>query len=80
MIAVVIPELVERPWYHHLLHNQRPAVIKAMFFLRGTKRMMIINVPWYVDKADQEEVAATAERGQTTRGPRHPGMLATSAD
>lgn len=50
LIAIVIPELVERRWYHHFLHNQRSAVIKAMLFLRGTKRMMAINVPWYVEK------------------------------
>ena len=49
LIAVVIPELVERRWYHHILHNQRSAVLKALLFLRGTKRMMVVNVPWYVD-------------------------------
>jgi len=27
MIAVVLPELVERHWLHYLLHNQRPELI-----------------------------------------------------
>jgi hypothetical protein len=49
LIAVVVPELVERKWYHHILHNQRAAMLKALLFLRGTKRMMVINVPWYVE-------------------------------
>ncbi|AFL90210.1 amino acid/polyamine/organocation transporter, APC superfamily [Terriglobus roseus DSM 18391] len=49
LIAVMVPELVERRWYHHILHNQRAAMLKALLFLRGTKRMMVINVPWYVE-------------------------------
>ena len=49
LVAVVVPELVERRWYHHILHNQRAAMLKALLFLRGTKRMMVINVPWYVE-------------------------------
>lgn len=80
LIAVVIPELVERRWYHHLLHNQRSAVIKAMLFLRGTKRMMVINVPWYVEKADQEELAAGAERERPIPGARSRSVLTASAE
>ena len=29
-IAVLIPELVQRRWYHHLLHNKRASVLKAL--------------------------------------------------
>jgi hypothetical protein len=47
-IAVIIPELVERRWYHHLLHNQRASVLKALLLLRGDQRVVVINVPWYL--------------------------------
>ncbi|HEX3229653.1 MAG TPA: APC family permease [Pyrinomonadaceae bacterium] len=47
-IAVIIPELVERHWYHHLLHNQRAYVLKALLLLRGDQRVVVINVPWYL--------------------------------
>lgn len=47
-IAVVIPELVERHWYHHLLHNKRASVLKALLLLRGNQRIVVINVPWYL--------------------------------
>jgi len=55
LIAVVIPELVERHWYHHILHNQRAAILKALLYMRGTKRMMVINVPWYVGHLNDPE-------------------------
>ena len=48
-IAVLIPELVERHWYHHLFHNKRASVLKALLLLRGNQRIVVINVPWYLD-------------------------------
>src|SRR3984893_10637369 len=48
-IAVIIPELVEKHWYHNFLHNQRATWLKAALLLRGNRRIVIINVPWYLD-------------------------------
>lgn len=48
-VAVLIPELVERHWYHHLFHNKRASVLKALLLLRGNQRIIVINVPWYLD-------------------------------
>jgi amino acid transporter len=48
-IAVLIPELVERHWYHHLLHNKRASLLKAVLLLRGNRRIIVINVPWYLE-------------------------------
>src|SRR5262245_17820234 len=48
-IAVVIPDLVERHWYHYLLHNQQGEILKALLMLRGDERIVIINVPWYLE-------------------------------
>jgi len=47
-IAVLIPELVQRNWYHYLLHNKRASVLKALLLLRGNQRIVVINVPWYL--------------------------------
>jgi len=47
-IAVVIPELVQRRWYHYLLHNKRASVLKALLLVRGNQRIVVINVPWYL--------------------------------
>jgi hypothetical protein len=42
---VLILELVQRRWYHHLLHNKRAAVLKGLLLLRGHQRITVINVP-----------------------------------
>ena len=47
-IAVVIPELVEYRWYYFFLHNQRAAALKALLYLKGSPRITVINVPWYM--------------------------------
>jgi hypothetical protein len=47
-IAVLIPELVARRWYHHLLHNKRAALLKALLLVRGDEDIVVINVPWYL--------------------------------
>ena len=48
-IAVILPDLVERHWYHYFLHNQRAEVLKAWLMLRGNKRIIVVNVPWYLN-------------------------------
>lgn len=48
-IAVLIPELVERHWYHHLLHNKRAEVLKTLLLLKGNQRIIVVNVPWYLE-------------------------------
>jgi hypothetical protein len=47
-IAVVVPELVERRWYHYLLHNQTAAIIKGYLYFSGLERVSVVNVPWYL--------------------------------
>ena len=49
-IAVLIPELVARRWYHHLLHNKRAAMLKALLLVRGDEDIVVINVPWYLSE------------------------------
>ncbi|HTY55429.1 MAG TPA: APC family permease [Candidatus Binataceae bacterium] len=48
MIAVLLPELVERHWLHYFLHNQRPEMIALRLMRHGKQRIMIVNVPWHL--------------------------------
>jgi amino acid transporter len=48
MIAVLLPELVERHWMHYFLHNQRPEMIAVRLMRKGKQRIMIVNVPWHM--------------------------------
>ena len=47
-IAVLVPHLVERRWYHRFLHNQRGELLTALLLLKGNQRISIVNVPWYL--------------------------------
>jgi hypothetical protein len=48
LIAVVIPELVEPHWYEKLLHNIHGAGLRALLFLQGDRRTVVITTPWYL--------------------------------
>jgi amino acid transporter len=47
-LAVIVPELVSTRWHYFLLHNQTAAVIKAYLLFSGFRRVVVINVPWYL--------------------------------
>jgi len=47
-IAVIVPELVERHWYHYPLHNQRAELLKGLLLVKGSRNIVLINVPWYI--------------------------------
>ena len=45
---VVVPELVATRWYQYLLHNHRSTVLKALLLLQGNRRIVVVNVPFYL--------------------------------
>lgn len=49
-IAVMIPEIVERRWYHFLFRH-RTTLLKGLLLLRGGPRIAVISTPWYVNDA-----------------------------
>ncbi len=49
MVAVLIPEMVEKHWHNYLIHNQRAQWLKALLLIKGNQRVVVINVPWYLD-------------------------------
>ena len=48
-IVVLLPEMVENHWYHYFLHNQRAQILKTWLMVRGSKRIIVANVPWYLN-------------------------------
>ena len=48
-IAVVVPELVAQHWYQYLLHNHRSTALKGLLLMQGSRNVIVINVPWYLD-------------------------------
>jgi hypothetical protein len=50
MVAVVIPELVERRSRHYFLHNQRGELLAALLLVKGDRRIVTVNVPWRLER------------------------------
>lgn len=47
-VAVLVPELVERRWLYYLLHSQRATALKLILYRKGDRRIVVINIPWYL--------------------------------
>jgi amino acid transporter len=47
-VCVLIPELVVRHWWDGMLHNRRSDLLKVMLLMRGNRRIVVINIPWYL--------------------------------
>jgi amino acid transporter len=48
-ICVLVPELVVRHWWENLLHNRRADLLKVILLMRGNRRIVVINIPWYLE-------------------------------
>lgn len=53
-VAVIIPEMVGARWWQYLLHNQRASVLKAALLFLGDRRVVVINVPWYLEEEEEK--------------------------
>jgi amino acid transporter len=49
-IAVLVPNLVERRWTERFLHNHHEEVLTALLLFKGDQRIIIVNVPWYLEQ------------------------------
>ena len=45
-IGVVIAEVVASHWYHHVMHNYKAMLLKLQLFLKGNRRVVIVDMPW----------------------------------
>ena len=72
-VAVIIPALVERPWFRYLLHNIRVAKLRTQLFLRRDERTITISTPWGIFRTGRVElphVPARAEIRTPSFGPK----------
>ena len=51
-VCVLVPELVVRHWWENLMHNRRADLLKVLLLMRGNRNVVVINIPWYLDKED----------------------------
>jgi amino acid transporter len=65
-IAILLPELIKTAWWQYLLHTHRARRLRARLLRFGGSRIVVINIPWYLEEPDldavlSEEAAARAE-------------------
>ncbi len=48
-VCVLVPELVVRHWWEGALHNRRSDLLKVILLMRGNRRIVVINIPWYLE-------------------------------
>jgi amino acid transporter len=49
-VCVLVPELVVRHWWENVMHNRRADLLKVLLLLHGNRNIVVINIPWYLDK------------------------------
>jgi hypothetical protein len=49
-VCVLVPELVVRHWWENIMHNRRADLLKVILLMRGRRNIVVINIPWYLDK------------------------------
>jgi amino acid transporter len=54
-VCVLVPELVVRHWWENVMHNRRADVLKVILLMRGRRNIVVINIPWYLDKEPKSE-------------------------
>jgi amino acid transporter len=62
-IAVLVPEVVKRRWWQHLLHTHRARRLRNALLRFGGSRLIVMNAPWYLEEPKIEEVLAVEEIG-----------------
>jgi amino acid transporter len=65
-IAILLPELIKTSWWQYLLHTHRARRLRARLLRFGGSRLVLINIPWYLEEPDldaaiAEDAAARAE-------------------
>jgi amino acid transporter len=55
LIAVLVPELVKEHWWQYLLHGMRARRLCAAILRYGGSRVVLVNVPWYLEEPRIEE-------------------------
>jgi hypothetical protein len=48
-VCVLVPELMVRHWWQGMLHNRRSGLLKMILLMRGNRRIVVINIPWYLE-------------------------------
>jgi hypothetical protein len=67
-VVVLIPQLIEAHWCYSFLHNQRATILRNELLLKGENRILIVNVPWQIEKHPETGKRSGEAAHQTRQG------------
>jgi amino acid transporter len=62
VIAVIVPELIKRHWWQHLLHYRRARRLRRALLQNGGPRLVVIAVPWHLEDPPEDDPAHPTRR------------------
>jgi hypothetical protein len=65
-LAVLVPEYVERRWYHFLLHSHAATALKLKLLIDAVPQVIIISAPWRADESRGRAGLRAPERSRTS--------------
>jgi amino acid transporter len=58
LVVIILPEVVKRHWWQHVLHTHRAWRLRSALLQQGGSRLVIANIPFYLEEPRPEEVLA----------------------
>jgi hypothetical protein len=77
-VIVLIPELVQRRWFHFLV-SYRVLRLKALLLLRGGPHVSVMSTPWYPDLRPARANSRRSARQQRRETPGEPSSVTPRA-
>jgi amino acid transporter len=63
-IAILLPELIKTRWWQYLLHTHRARRLRTHLLRSGGSRIVLINIPWYLEEPDLDAVISEEAAAQ----------------
>jgi amino acid transporter len=51
VIAVLLPWVIQRHWWQHLLHHRRAHLLRSALLAEGEPRLVVIEIPWDLERS-----------------------------
>ena len=68
LVAILVPEVVKQHWWEFLLHNFRAEHLRSSILRRGDRRVVVVNVPWYLEDQDGEPIHSSSGTSADEKG------------
>jgi hypothetical protein len=71
-VAVIVPELVQRRWYHYVFQSHTATILRMVLLHRCGPRVAVIQTPWFL-REEREPGRLRVRLHRPSQAP-HPGL------